>query len=366
MTPPPDRPKVTRRLSDFFKVFQYSRAAISLTWTTSRGLALVFGLLTLLAGILPAGLAYVSKLLVDSVVTANASGLAVDRQHALVFVGIEAGLVMFLAAAQRGLSVCESLLQALLSQRVNVMILEKALTLDLAHFEDSETYDKLTQARTRASTRPLSLVQKTFGLLQNSISLLTYGGILFGFSGWAVAILVVAGLPAFLVEVFYSGKAFRLFTWQSQEMRQRAYLEILIAREDHVKEVKLYRLGQLFLDRFNAIFHKLYAEDRDLTIRRGFWGFVLSLLGTAALYAAFVWVVKTAAGGGISLGDMTMYLLVFKQGQSAVTASLSGIGRMYEDNLYLSNLYEFLNQPVEPAAGTATEGARPGDGVRFE
>lgn len=366
MTPPPDREKVTRRFRDFFKVFQYSRAAISLTWTTSRGLAIIFGLLTLLAGILPAGLAYVSKLLVDSVVAANASGLAVDRQQALIFVAVEAGLVLFLAAAQRGLSVCESLLQALLSQRVNVMILEKALTLDLAHFEDSETYDKLTQARTRASTRPLSLVQKTFGLLQNSISLLTYGGILFSFSGWAVAILVVAGLPAFLVEVFYSGKAFRLFTWQSQEMRQRAYLEILIAREDHVKEVKLYQLGQLFLDRFNAIFHKLYAEDRDLTIRRGFWGFVLSLLGTVALYGAFVWVVKTAASGGISLGDMTMYLLVFKQGQSAVTASLSGIGRMYEDNLYLSNLYEFLNQPVDIPSGTVTQGARPGDGVRFE
>ncbi|MGE0488816.1 MAG: ABC transporter ATP-binding protein [Vulcanimicrobiota bacterium] len=366
MTPPPDRDKVPRRFRDFFKVFQYSRAAISLTWTTSRGLAIIFGLLTLLAGILPAGLAYVSKLLVDSVVTANASGLAVDRQQALVFVAVEAGLVLFLAAAQRGLSVCESLLQALLSQRVNVMILEKALTLDLAHFEDSETYDKLTQARTRASSRPLSLVQKTFGLLQNSISLLTYGGILFSFSGWAVAILVVAGLPAFLIEVFYSGKAFRLFTWQSQEMRQRAYLEILIAREDHVKEVKLYQLGQLFLDRFNAIFHKLYAEDRDLTIRRGFWGFVLSLLGTVALYGAFVWVVKTAASGGISLGDMTMYLLVFKQGQAAVTASLSGIGRMYEDNLYLSNLYEFLHQPVDIPSGTVTQGARPGDGVRFE
>ena len=39
-----------------------------------------------------------------------------------------------------------------------------------------------------------------------------------------------------------------------------------------------------------------------------------------------------------------MYVLVFKQGQTAVSASLSAIGGMYEDNLYLSNRYEYLEQ----------------------
>ena len=74
-----------------------------------------------------------------------------------------------MAGAQRGLSLCQSLLRAQLGQRVNVMILEKALTLELAHFEDSEFYDKLTRARREASSRPLSLVMRTFGLVQNAI-----------------------------------------------------------------------------------------------------------------------------------------------------------------------------------------------------
>ncbi len=366
MTPPPDKDKVRVGASEFFKVFQYSRRAIELVWTTSRGLAITVGLLTVVAGCMPALIAFVSKLLVDAVVTASASGLADDRLEALQYVGLEAGLVVVMAAAQRGLSVCESLLRALLSQRVNLLILEKALTLDLSHFEDSETYDRLSQARRRASSRPLSLVQKTFGLIQNGISLVSYAGLLLSFSGWAVALLVVAGLPSFAVEAFYSGEAFRLFKWQSQETRQRAYLEMLMAREDFVKEVKLYGLGPLFLERFNGIFEKLFGEDRDLTIRRGFWGFALGLVGTIALYGAFFWVVSEAAAGSISLGEMTMYLLVFKQGQSAVTASLTSIGKMYEDNLYLSNLYEFLEQQVAAPSGDRTVGEKPGDGVRFE
>ncbi len=366
MTPPvePTAPKFRPR--EFLKVFGYSRAAINLVWQTSPRLAICFACLTILAGALPGAIAYISKLLVDAVLEAARTGTAEARTAALTIVGYEAALVTLMAAFQRGLSACDSLLRALLSQRVNQMILEKALELSLSHFEDAKTYDKLSQARRRASSRPLSLVQRTFGLIQNGISLFTYGILLVGFSPWAVLLLVLAGVPSFVVEATFSGQAFRLFKWQSQETRQRAYLEMLMAREDYVKEVKLFNLGSLFLERFNTIFHKLYKEDRDLTLRRSLWGFLLGLVSIAALYGAYFWVVSAAVATTITLGGMTMYLLVFKQGQSAVTASLSAVGAMYEDNLYLSNLYEFLNEPVEADAGELKIGAKPGDGVRFE
>ena len=337
-----------------------------MVWTTSRSLALSLGLLTLVAGCLPAGVAYVSKLLVDAVLEAAQVGSYEAQLYALKVVGIEAGLIVLLAAAQRGLSVCESLLRALLSQRVNHLILEKALTLSLEQFEDSTTYDQLSQARRRASSKPLALVKKTFGLIQNAISLTSYAILLLGFSPWAVLLLILAGLPAFIAEARFSGEAFQLFKWQSQQTRRRAYLEMLMAREDFVKEVKLFRLGPLFLKRFDAIFEELYAQDRDLTIRRGCWGFGLSLLSTAALYAAYLWVVRETVMANLTLGDMTMYLLIFKQGQAGVSASLSAIGGMYEDNLYLSNLYEFVELPVDGSDGSNTEGEKPGDGVRFE
>ncbi len=98
---------------------------------------------------------------------------------------------------QRGISLAQSLLRAQLGQRVNVMILEKALTLDLTQFEDSEFYDKLTRARREASSRPLSLVMRTFGLAQNAVSLITFGGLLFRFSPWAVLLLLLADCRRF-------------------------------------------------------------------------------------------------------------------------------------------------------------------------
>ena len=350
-------------------VFHYTRHALDLVWSTSRRLTFALALLTLVAGVLPAAIAFVGAQIVDAVVAAISSRTATEAQdlsHVLTYVAFEGLLVAALAAAQRGLSTCQSLLRAQLGQRVNEMILEKALTLDLRHFEDSEFYDKLTRARREASSRPLALVMSSFGLVQNGVALLSFGTLLAQFSPWAVAVLLLAGLPSFVAEAKFSGDAFRLFRWRSPETRMQMYLETVIAREDHAKEVKLFELGPRLLERYRAIFRKVFKEDRELTIRRDTWGFFLGLVSTGAFYAAYAWVAISAVRGQITLGQMTMYVLLFRQGQAAVSASLSAIGGMYEDNLYLSTLYEYLDTPVDPAGGTAKVGTTPGTGLQFE
>ena len=345
-------------------VFRYSSRALELVWTTSRMLTITLALLTLVAGVLPAAIAYIGQLIVDGVVEA-AQSTDPDTRGVLMLVLLEAIVVTAVAGAQRGLSASQSLLRALLGQRVNVMILEKALTLQLSHFEDSEFYDKLTRARREASSRPLSLVNRTFGLVQNAISLTSYAVLLFAFSPWAVVILIGAGLPSFFAEAKFSGDAFRLFRLRSPDTRMQMYLETVIAREDGVKEVKLFQLGPRLLQRYRDIFSKLFVEDRRLTLRRDTWGFLLGLISTAALYGAYAWIVITTIAGAITLGAMTMYMILFRQGQSAVAAILTAISGMYEDNLYLSNLYEYLEQPVPGRRGAAVHGPHPEHGLEF-
>ncbi len=347
-------------------VFRYTGRALSLVWSTSHRITIGLLALSVVAGLLPASIAYVGKLLVDAVVLAARSGAEADQLRAVGYVGFEFALVTLLAAAQRGLAASESLLRALLGQRVNELILEKALTLRLADFEDSEFYDRMTRARREASSRPLSLVKRAFGIIQNAISLIAYGGLLLGFSGMAVLVLVAAAMPVFVAETRFSSDAFRLFRWRAPETRKQTYLETLLAREDNAKEVALFGLGPLFLARYRRIFEELFQEDRALTLKRTLWGFLLGLVSAAALYVTYAWIVLSAVAGTITLGDMTMYLLVFKQGQAALAAILSAIGGLYEDNLYLSNLYEYLDHPPPPERGSATRGPDPGDGIRFE
>ncbi len=346
-----------------------ARRALGLVWQTSPALFLGLVGATLVAGVLPALAAWLGKQIVDAVVAA----IAVHAQQGqapvwpvLRYVLMEAGVLALLAGAQRALSIQQSLLRVQLGQRVNVLILEKAQTLSLLQFEDSEFYDKLVRVRRDASTRPLSLVMKSLGLVQNSISLVTFAALLIHFSPWALLILVLGALPVFLAEAHFSGDAFRLFSRRAPESRQQNYIETLLTNEAHIKEVKLFGFGPILLGRYRATFERLYREDRRLTLRRDGWGFLLGLLGTAAFYGAYAWVVLDTVNGAITLGQMTMYLALFKQGQTAISNSLSAISGLYEDGLYLTNLYEYLEQPVVRATGSAIRGAVPGDGLRCE
>lgn len=356
---------VGRWLTRVASLAQSTHRAVALVWETSRPLTASLAVLTLVGGLVPAATAAISRHIVDAVV-ASQQGDAALRAVAIRFVLLEGAVVIALLASQRGLSVCESLLRALLGHRVNVLILEKCLSLDISHFEDSEFYDRLNDARRQATIRPLGLVTRSLGVVQNLVLLIAASALICTFSPWAVALLLVGGLPGFVAEVRYSGAAFRLFRWQSPETRQQAYLETVLAREDYAKEVMLFGLGPTLLTRYRDTFRRLYADDRRLTVRRGATAWVLGLCGVATQYGAYLWIVLAALEGRITLGQMTMVLMLFRQGQGAVSSCLSAVGGIYEDNLYLTRLYGLLDEPVPLRGGSITSGARPDDGLRFE
>lgn len=363
------RNKKNTFVNEFIKIiseFKYSIKALYLVWETSKLLTISFALLTIISGLLPALIAYIGKLIIDSIILASKTGLLEDQITAIFFLIIEASIVLFFEGVRRGLNITQSLLRAKLGQKVNVMILEKALTLSLSHFENSEFYDKMTRARREASVRPLSVVNKTFSIIQSIISLIAFGGLLLGFSPLSVIILILASIPTFIAETKFSNVAFRLFSWRTPETREMMYLETLIAREDHAKEVKLFQLGQKMLDRYKNLFDKFYHDDKNLTLKRGLWGYVLSIISTGAFYYVYAWVIYQTIKGVISLGEMTMYMTIFRQGQSTFSSMLSSIGGMYEDNLYLSNLYEYLNQDVELENGTYKKDSGRTSGIVFE
>ena len=324
---------------------------------------------TLVTGVVPAAIASVGGLFVDAVANSlqqNGNDFSDFRQEVLIYVLIELGLVLLLTASQRLNMLCQSILRALLGNKINVMILEKALTLELGHFEDSEYYDKLVRARREASSRPLSLIVKTFDLFRDVITLVTIGIFLFQFSAWASILLLIAGVPAFAAENKFSGEAFRNQRRRSSERRLQVYLEMVLTREDGVKEVKLFQLGKHFLKRYIDIFNRIYREDKSLVLRRTAWGYIFGLLASLSFYFAYGWVGFSAILGVITIGQMTMYIAQFRIGQNAVTSSLTAINGMYEDNLYLSNLDEYMNHEVPELSGTKAYGPIRGDGVRFE
>eukprot|EP00439_Symbiodinium_sp_Y106_P079343 s2700_g18.t1 len=360
---PPAKPAKASIADRIFGLFSCTKRALQLVWLTSRPLTFGLAFLTLVMGALPGLRAATTKRVIDAVVSGISSGSHAD---AVLWLSVEAALVVSLAATRRAQEVAESFLGTLLGHRVNVMILEKALELQLTDFEDSKLYDKLTRARREASRRPLSLAQQSLSLIRNSLALVGYGTLLLRFSPLAVAVLLLTAVPPFIAGVKFAGDAFQLARRQTSGFREQIYLERVMAMDTPAKEVKLFGLGPWLLRRYCQIFDGFFRDTSSLALKQGGFGFLLELISTGGLYMAFAWVAIAAVRQTISLGDMTMYLLIFKEGQQAFSAILRSIGGMYADNLYLSNLYEFLDYNVQKCEGTKELGPNPGDGVRFE
>src|SRR5688572_26403824 len=153
----------------------------------------------------------------------------------------------------------------------------------------------------------------------------------------------------------YSKVAFRLRNWRSPESRRLIYLEYVLANDEHAKEVKLFGLGPLFLGRYKEIAEKFHTEDTKLARKRALVTHLLSLLATLAFYGSYAAMAIAAAMGALTLGNMTMYVLAFRSGQQAFQSILSGIGSIYEHNLYMSNLFAYLDGTVEALDTKAAE-----------
>jgi ATP-binding cassette subfamily B protein len=251
------------RLKNAGSLFRQLPGTFRLFWDASPRIAVFLAALTLVAAMLPAAIAWVGKLIVDGVVA---------RGPVLHLVALEFGLMVGSTVVERSLSLVRELGRANLGNLLNERILHKALALELRHFEDSDTYDKMQNARREANSRPLALVMDAFSIVRNLVTLSTYAVLLVALSPWSVVVLVAASIPAFIAEARLAEEGFRLYSWRAPEGRKLNYLEWILTRDSHVKEVKVFGLGPLVLGRYRTLFQKFFQEDRALALRRMGWG----------------------------------------------------------------------------------------------
>ena len=323
--------------------FTHTPRAIRLVWQTNLWATTGLGFLTLGGALLPASQAWVGKLIVDGVVAAIRGGHD-PAQIKKVFIYLILELTLFLlnTALNHARRLIQQLIQLQLANRIRGDIIRKALTLDLAFFEHPDFYDRLQNARRESGYKPVDLIDDTFQIVQNMITLVSFAVLLLRFSPWLVVILLATSIPAFIAETRFSEEGFRLLTRRAPETRQINYLARLLTEDASAKEIKLFNLGETLLTRYLTLFEKFFQEDKSLALKRAVVGFSLGLIATLGFYGAYAWIVWRTVQGSISLGDMTLYLTIFRQGQSTFQAILSAVGTIYENNLFMAELFDYL------------------------
>jgi len=327
--------------------------AFGLVYRAYPTVAVGMGVITLISAFIPAAQAYAGKLIVDGVVNALRAGLPVETslRQVLPFLAIEFVLITLSAVLSQMRTLLEHMLHARLSYTINTTIIRKALSLDLQFFEDSQFYDQLQNARREADRRMLQIMITSYSVVQGVLTLASFAVLLLAFNPLIALVLFGAVLPAFIAQNKFSELNFRLLTWRAPESRRMNYYEQLLTGDESVKEIKLFGLGEPLLKRYMDLFWKFNEEDTVLAKRRSWISLGFGLLSSLAYYGAYGWIVFRAVGGSITLGDMTLYLSLFRQSQSSFQGLLYNLNSLYESALFMSNLFGFLElTPAVPAA----------------
>ncbi|MBP0009042.1 MAG: ABC transporter ATP-binding protein [Roseofilum sp. Belize BBD 4] len=325
-----------------FKQLLYLRKAVQLVWESTPKLTLANITLVCLQSVLPLISLYLTKLIIDRI-TKGISTPQTSLKPVLVLIAI-AALVAIIADGLRSLAGWINEVQSqIVTDYVQNLLHAKSIEVDLAYYENAQYYDVLHQAQTEASYRPPLILNRLIQLGNSSLSLVGIGILLFSLD-WAIAlILVIAAIPVFLVRLKFSQQLYRQWQQWTPQERMAYYYSTLITQIDHAKELRLFDLGKLFQRRFNTLRQGIRQQRISLSARRSFAESITQSSATLAVFTAFALMADRALTGAITIGSLVMYYQAFQRGQTLLRESLSYLASLYENSLFLSTFYQFLD-----------------------
>ena len=312
-----------------------------LIWNTSKSMTIGNLLLRLVKASLPLAMLYVGKLIIDEVIRLIDVTGERDLTYLWGLVALELGLAILSDIINRGITLLDSLLGDLFSNKTSVALIEHAATLDLAQFEDATFYDKLERARRQTVTRVVLMSQ----VLSQVQDIVTIGFLAVGlvtFSPWLLAILFVAVIPSFLGETYFNERTYSLSRSWTPERRELDYLRYIGASDETAKEIKTFNLSGFLANRFKQLSDRYYSLNKSLIVRRALWGSMLSSIGTLAYYGAYVFILTQTVVGAITVGTLTFLAGSFSSMRGLLQGIMTRFSQIAESALYLQDLFDFL------------------------
>ncbi|HEY3620660.1 MAG TPA: ABC transporter ATP-binding protein, partial [Candidatus Sulfotelmatobacter sp.] len=309
-------------------------AVLRFVWESGRAVV-VLGLISrVIASLVPPALFWVTKLIIDAiyriVTTHQPTG---TRLWWLV--GAEFAIAVLAGLLNRAIDYLDALLAGKYMHHVSVRVMEHAAGLDLLAYEDPAFYDRLERARVQATDR-LYMIQAIGRLVQQAITTITLSISIMLYSPWLLLMLIVGVIPAFVGETHFAFLGYAKNFRQTPVRRQLDYLRILGGSKEAAKELKLFGLKDFLTGRFQKLSTQVYEEDVALARRKLTMGSLLSAIGTAGYYTAYVFAVWKTVTGEFTLGTLTFLANAIRDASSNLQQTFSTLSTIADQALFLT------------------------------
>ncbi len=338
------------QIAQFIRQLPAGRRAMALVWKAAGWWTVLWAVLLVCLGLIPAGLALLLRTLVNRLVSSPGWAAVAPPACGIAGLWVAAQLLSSLLAWVRALQAER------VQDEVHRLIHVQALRLDLAFYDHPESYDQLYRAQVDAVSQPLELLESLGSLAQNGLGFLVLAGILWSYAAWLPLLLVATAVPGLLMVARHILKEHHWHLDHTHQERRARYLDWLITDQSTAAELRLFDLGNFHRKAFESLRESLREGKLGLVRQGAAAELAAGLLAWTGSLAGLGWALEQTLAGRLKLGDLLLCFQAFQQGQALLRSLLAGAGKIYKSLLFVQNLDDFLK--VEPAILPGTAGGQ--------
>jgi ATP-binding cassette, subfamily B, bacterial len=325
----------------------YIPKTLQLVWQASGIWMVVWLLLLLIQGALPVAIVSMTRQVVNSLSGVARSGGGTLQLQLSYPVALPLALLGLLLVTDQILRSAAQWVRTIQSERIQDymtgLIHQKALEVDLSFYDSPASYDRLHRARIDAMNRPLALLEGMGSLGQNSITLAGMAGLLFFYSPWIPLLLLAGTIPALWVGISYASRFNRWRLRNTTEERRCHYFDWLLTMRESAQELRLFDLGSHYRASYQQLRSRLRCEKVALEKQKLLTELAAGTLALLTTALAMLWMIVQKIKGVASMGDIVLFYQAFGQGQRLMATLLRNTGDIYQNILFLENLFDLLN-----------------------
>ena len=336
-----ERPQFWSGWRDRLSALRNVPTVLRFVWESGRAVVVLGLIARIVAAVLPPALFWVSKLIIDAIFRIITTHQPISARLWWL-VATEFGLAVCTGLVGRLIDYLDTLLAGKYMNYISVRVMEHAASLDLIAYEDPVFYDRLERARVQAQDR-LYMIQAIGRLIQQVITTITLSITIMIFSPWLLLLLIVGVIPAFVGETHFAFLGYAKNFRQTPVRRQLDYLRLLGGSKEAAKELKLFGLQGFLTGRFKTLADQVYHEDIALARRKFIAGSLLSIIGTAGYYTAYLYAVWRTVTGVFSFGTLTLLANAIRDASSNLQQTFSTLSTIADQALFLTDLIAFFD-----------------------
>ena len=263
---------------------------------------------------MPAALAWLTKMLLDGV--GNPAVALADQLPVVLGLGL---LGIVAALTPHGSTYVAARLQRRISLIMQRELYGSVNRIDgISAFESPRFLDRLNLAQQAAVMAPTQVSSAFFGLLQTFVMGASFVVVLVVINPLIVVVALVAAVPGLMVQLAAGKREANMMWRMSPRARRQMFYQMLMLDSQAAKEIRLFGLGAFFAGRMQQETEQIHRAEDEVDRRILYSNAPLALLGALIAGAGLLWIIRQAARGNQSVGDVAAFVASVSGLQMAV------------------------------------------------